>query len=200
MNCWPAFKLLGETILSTENITLKAKQNKKECPHNETLPSQWNKRTFMLLITVVSKSLKNIWSFWLLLWPLAERQFIIFFMYSVEVRSLLATKIALWDINKDYQLTTGGMFFKKYFLFGITLFLQNIVPETQRVVHFLSIIWFGNFLQKGKASFISHGAKINTAVQKLTPCGHCLKFISGEKESFKTTWWLLRGLKRWKSQ
>lgn len=110
-----------------------------------------------------------------------------YFIYFLQVRSQLATKIALWDINKEYQLTSRGMFFKKYFLFGITMFLQNIVLETQRVVHFLSIILFGNFLQQEKVGFISHGAKINTAVQKLSPCGHSMKFISGEQKSFKTT-------------
>lgn len=41
------------------------------------------------------------------------------------MRRLHATKIALWDINKDYQLTSRGMFFKK-----IT-FLRNFYVSSE---------------------------------------------------------------------
>lgn len=44
------------------------------------------------------------------------------------------------------KVTTRGMLFKKHFLFGISMFLENIALEAQRAADFLSIILLGDNL------------------------------------------------------
>lgn len=116
------------------------------------LPTQRKLRSFVFLITVVSKWLKNIWSLFLLLWPLAEIEFIISPMYFAWTKRPHATKIALWSKLIVFAYTTRGTLCKKKyiyiytFLFGISMFLEDIVLDTQRAVNFLSIILLGNYL------------------------------------------------------
>lgn len=63
-------------------------------------------------------------------------------------------------LNKEYQLTSRGMFFKKYFLFGITTFLQNTILETQRVVISFPLFYLAISCNKEKLASYHIGPKL----------------------------------------